>query len=66
MQARKFGAAILVLIGLITASFVIAEMKDGLYMGNADAAPLGGNTLYVGRSGANNYTKIQDAINDAI
>jgi len=63
MGARKLGMAILVLIGLITASFVIAEIKDGLDMGNADAAPLEGNTLYVGGSGANNYTKIQDAIN---
>jgi len=66
MQSRKLGIAILILIGLITASFVIAEMKDGLNAGNADAASLGaGNTLYVGGSGANNYTKIQDAINDA-
>ena len=66
MGARKLGIAILVLIGLITASFVVAEMKDRLNVGNANAAPLGGNTLYVGGSGPNNYTKIQDAITDAL
>lgn len=65
MKARKFGVAILILIGLITASFVVAEMKNGLSVENADAAPIGGNTLYVGGSGPNNYTKIQDAINAA-
>jgi len=65
MGARKLGIAILVLIGLITASFVVAEMKDGLDVGNADAEPLGGNTLYVGGSGPNNYTSIQAAIDDA-
>jgi len=65
MQARRFGVAILVLIGLIIASFVVAEMKSGLSVGSADASLLGGNTLYVGGSGPNNYTKIQDAINDA-
>jgi len=65
MRARKLGVAILVLVGIITASFVIAETKDGLNVGNADAAPMGGNTLYVGGSGPNNYTKIQDAIDNA-
>ena len=65
MEARKLGIAVLVLVGIITASFVVAEMKDGLNAGNADASSLGGNTLYVGGSGPNNYTKIQDAINDA-
>jgi len=34
MQARKLGIAILVLIGLVTASFVVAEMKNGLNVGN--------------------------------
>jgi len=65
MEARKFGTAALVLIGLITASFVVAEMEDGLNIGSAYAAPMGGTTLYVGGSGAGNYTHIQDAINDA-
>ncbi|MHA1289946.1 MAG: right-handed parallel beta-helix repeat-containing protein, partial [Candidatus Thorarchaeota archaeon] len=65
MEARKLGIAILILVGIITASFVVAEMKNGLYVGNADAALLGGNTLYVGGSGPNNYTNIQDAIDDA-
>ena len=65
MQARKLGIAIFVLIGLITASFVIAEMKGGLNVGNANAALTGESTLYVGGSGPNNYTKIQDAINAA-
>jgi len=64
MEARKFSVTILVL-GIIAASFVIAEMKNGLSVENADAAPLGGNTWYVGGSGPNNYTKIQDAIDNA-
>ena len=41
-------------------------MKDGLNVGNADAAPLGGNKLYVGGSGPNNYSSIQAAIDDAV
>ena len=65
MQVRKFGISALVLIGLITASFVVAEMKGGLGVRSADASLLGGNTLYVGGNGANNYTKIQDAIDNA-
>jgi len=65
MQTRKFGIAILVLVGLIAATFVIAEMKNGLNAGNAEAAPLSGDILYVGGSGPNNYTSIQDAIDDA-
>ena len=65
MRARKLGIAILVLVGLMITSFVIAEMKDGLNVGKADAVLLGGNTLYVGGSGPNNYTKIQDAIDNA-
>jgi len=65
MRTRKLGMTILLLVGIITASFVIAEIKDGLNAGSADAVSLGGNTLYVGGSGANNYTKIQDAIDNA-
>ncbi len=64
MKAKKFGIALLVL-GLIVASFVLAEMKDELILWNVSAVPLGGNILYVGGSGPNNYTSIQDAIDDA-
>ena len=38
MGTRKLGIAALILIGLITASFVVAEIKDGLGVENADAA----------------------------
>ncbi|HDN50977.1 MAG TPA: hypothetical protein ENG06_04290, partial [Thermoplasmatales archaeon] len=65
MGAQKFGITILVLVGLIAASSVVPEMKGGLKTINADAAPLRGNTWYVGGSGPNNYTKIQDAIDNA-
>ena len=38
----------------------------GIYLEKQSTiAPLDGNTLYVGGSGPNNYTKIQDAINDS-
>jgi len=37
MQARKLGIAVLLLIGLIIASFVVAEMKSGLNVSKAGA-----------------------------
>ena len=65
MHARRLGIAILVLIGLMTPSFMVAETKDRLSVGNADATQLGGNILYVGGNGPNNYTTITAALNVA-
>jgi len=50
-------ATLLLVLGIVTAGFVAIS--------KVEAQPAGGNILYVGGSGANNYTKIQDAINDA-
>ena len=50
-------------LSIVIAGFIIAEIKNDI--GKAEAQPTGGNILYVGGSGANNYTKIQDAINAA-
>ena len=55
---------LLVLVSIAIAGFVISNIKNGI-ASEAEAAGTGGNILYVGGSGANNYTKIQDAINDA-
>jgi len=50
MQARKLGVAILVLVGIITASFVVAEMKSGLSVGwtKVRAGTIKEDTLYSG------------------
>ena len=55
-------AVILLFIGMcVVPSTAVQEFRE-------KPAPISfdGNTLYVGGSGANNYTKIQNAINDAI
>lgn len=56
---------LLVLVSIAIAGFVISNIKNGI-ASEAEAQPAGtgGNILYVG-SGANNYTKIQDAIDNA-
>ncbi|MCD6573756.1 MAG: right-handed parallel beta-helix repeat-containing protein, partial [Thermoplasmata archaeon] len=55
---------LLLVLGIAIAGIVITEIKNEI-VGKAEAQQTGGNTLYVGGSGANNYTKIQDAIDDA-
>jgi|GEM_PF-1005011 len=62
MRAKKIGIIILVLVGVITPSFVLMEIKNGF---NADAASIG-RTLYVGGSGLNNFTEIQDAVDASL
>ena len=66
MKIKNLGVLLLVL-GMVIAGFVVAEIKNGMNVGKAEAQPAGtgGNVLYVGGSGPNNYTKIQDAINAA-
>ena len=55
-------------MGIAIAGIVIPEIKNGI-ASKVEAQPAGagevGNVLYVGGSGAGNYTKIQDAINAA-
>ncbi|MCD6573643.1 MAG: right-handed parallel beta-helix repeat-containing protein, partial [Thermoplasmata archaeon] len=53
-------------MSIVIAGFIIAEIKNGI-TSNVEAQPAltGGNTLYVGGSGLNNYTSIQDAIDNA-
>jgi hypothetical protein len=54
------GITILFLGTYITPSTAFDNVKDS-------SMPVSnGNTLYVGGNGAGNYTKIQDAINDAV
>jgi parallel beta-helix repeat protein len=54
------GVIILFLLSLINPSVAIDNVKKS-------SLPISkGNTLYVGGSGPNNYTKIQDAIDDAV
>ncbi|HEC77493.1 MAG TPA: PKD domain-containing protein, partial [Thermoplasmatales archaeon] len=65
MSVKKMVIFLLVLISLITAGFVIAEIKDGYNIKRVEAQSVGRNILYVGGSGPNNYTKIQDAIDNA-
>ena len=54
-------------MGIVTAGVVAINIKNGFDTSNVEAqpAPTGGNTLYVGGSGPNNYTSIQDAIDNA-
>lgn len=59
MRRKNFGILLAVLISLII--FVAINIKNGL----SEAQPAGGNILYVGGIGPNNYTHIQDAIDNA-
>ncbi|KAA0007607.1 MAG: hypothetical protein FE036_03360 [Thermoplasmata archaeon] len=57
---------LLVLVSIAIAGFVISNIKNGIASeAGAQPAGTGGNILYVGGSGGNNYTKIQDAIDNA-
>ena len=62
---RRMFAVILLVLDIVISGFVIMNMKNGMNAGEAEAAGTGGNILYVGGSGPNNYTKIQGAINAA-
>jgi len=61
---RRIVITLLLILGIVIAGFVITNIKNGI-ASKAEAQRTGGNTLYVGGSGANNYTSIQDAINAA-
>ncbi|HEC82336.1 MAG TPA: hypothetical protein ENI53_00425 [Thermoplasmatales archaeon] len=60
----RLGIFGLILSGLVIASFIIAESKDEFGM-EANVQSKDRNILYVGGSGANNYTNIQSAIDNA-
>ena len=63
---RRIVVSLLLVLGIVIAGFFVMEMKNGFDIGKAEAQPSGGgNILYVGGTGPNNYTKIQDAINAA-
>ncbi|MEA2053672.1 MAG: NosD domain-containing protein [Candidatus Thermoplasmatota archaeon] len=64
MRAKKLAMLFLLAVSLVTASILITGMKE-LEIMEAKASPDGGNTFYVGGSGPNNYSKIQDAIDNA-
>ena len=55
-----FGIIFVLLLVNIYPSLSINTVKDSNILSN------NGNTLYVGGSGPGNYTKIQDAVNDAV
>lgn len=61
MEKRKL-IPFCIIGGLLVASFMITEIKNGFELKEVKAEPTGGNILYVGGGGPNNYTKIQDAI----
>jgi len=61
MRNKLIGIFLIMLV--ITAAFSVSGKFDKHR--NAIATSYQGNTLYVGGWGPNNYTKIQDAINDA-
>ncbi|EMR74702.1 hypothetical protein MBGDF03_01101 [Thermoplasmatales archaeon SCGC AB-540-F20] len=53
--------------GVILLLIVMSITSSGFNLkGKSTIESLEGNTLYVGGSGSNNYTKIQDAINDSV
>jgi len=54
----------LIAIGIILL-FIGSVSSTGFNLEKQSTTPLNGKTLYVGGSGPNNYTKIQDAIDDA-
>lgn len=52
-------------VSIVISSLVMVHFQNGFYIGEASAAPLSGEILYVGGVGPNNYSKIQDAIDNA-
>jgi len=65
MKAKRVGMLLLILVSVMIAGFVIGGTKNGFEIKEVRASPGGENVLYVGGSGPNNYTKIQDAIDNA-
>jgi len=66
MLKINVGLFSLVLFNIVITSFIFTEIiKNGLEVKTTEALPLGGSILYVGGTGPNNYTGIQDAINNA-
>jgi len=53
---------VMILISIV----LIVGIKNDFVLDNTTAQNIAGNILYVGGSGPNNYTKIQDAINVAV
>ena len=64
MKKKKLTVLFLVVFSIAIASFVSMNIKNGFDIPEVKASPTG-NILYVGGSGLNNYTKIQDAVDDA-
>ncbi|HEC76089.1 MAG TPA: PKD domain-containing protein [Thermoplasmatales archaeon] len=62
---KKLRMLLLIAISLVIAGFVVAEIESGFNIERAEAQSVGRNILYVGGSGPNNYTLIQDAIDNA-
>ncbi|HEC76387.1 MAG TPA: PKD domain-containing protein [Thermoplasmatales archaeon] len=65
MKTKRVDIFLLVLLSLIIAGFATVNIKNGLNAWQVEALQMRGNILYVGGIGANNYTNIQDAIDDA-
>ena len=67
MEVRKFVIVVVAVLGLGVVIVIANENLDedaNAWNANMDL-PLGNSILYVGSIGPNNYTKIQDAIDDA-
>ena len=64
MKTKRIFTLLLVLVSVVIAGFVAINIKNGLNAWQAEAQPTGGNILYVGGSGANNYTIISNSIKD--
>ncbi|RLF43634.1 MAG: hypothetical protein DRN17_05985, partial [Thermoplasmata archaeon] len=58
-------AVMLSVLLIMPATSYQTSMADNFRIEEKDGVASDGNTLYVGGSGPNNYTKIQDAIDDA-
>jgi len=58
-------AVMLSVLLIMPATSYQTSMADNFHSEEKDGVASDGNTLYVGGSGPNNYTKIQDAIDDA-
>ena len=67
MEGKKTIIVVATILSMSAAIVIANESLDGgANAGNANMdLPLGNSTLYVGSIGPNNYTKIQDAIDDA-
>ena len=64
MKTKRIGVLLVIGIMLMGTLFVVSEPENRFRIMNAEAFQFRGVMLYVGGTGPNNYTNIQDAVND--